>query len=247
MIRYIAFVLTLAFAGIALPALAQSEEEEESFDNELSYGLNLNSNGGLIGGVFVRSAYTMNHNMLQFGAIEIVEVKHPREQRFYSGETGDSYIRGKQNYLFVVRPQYGRELVLFRKAAESGVQVNAIGAVGPSLGFLVPYFVRYNYGQQGTSEGVRTEQYNPQDHKDLARIQGSGGVFTGLGESKLNIGAHVKAGLSFEYGRYNESIAGVEVGVMVEMYTKELVIIPEASNNSRFTSVYLNIYYGRRK
>ena len=53
--------------------------------------------------------------------------------------------------------------------------------------------------------------------------------------------------MSFEYGRYNESIAGVEVGVLLEMYTKELVIIPDASNNSRFTSVYLNIYYGRRK
>jgi len=245
-IRYIAFVLTLAFAGIALPALAQSEEEE-AFTNELSYGLNLNSNGGLIGGAFVRSAYTINHNMLQFGALEIVEVKHPREQRFYSGETGDSFIRGKQNYLFVVRPQYGRELVLFRKAAESGVQVNAIGAVGPSLGFLVPYYIRYNYGQLGMGGDVRTEQYEPRQHPSIERIQGGAGVFNGIGEADLNIGAHLKGGLSFEYGRYNESIAGVEVGVMVEMYTKELVIIPEAKNNNRFTSVYLNIYYGRRK
>ncbi|MEJ8758489.1 hypothetical protein WG947_15855 [Pontibacter sp. H259] len=246
MIRYIAFVLTLAFAGIALPALAQSEEEE-AFENELSYGLNINSNGGLIGGAFVRSAYTINDNMLQFGALEIVEVKHPREQRFYSGETGDSFIRGKQNFLFVVRPHYGRELVLFRKAAESGVQVNAIGAVGPSLGFLVPYYIRYNYGQLGTPGDVRTEQYEPRKHTSIERIQGSAGVFNGIGEAHLNIGAHVKGGLSFEYGRYNESIAGVEVGVMLEMYTKELIIIPEANNNNRFTSVYLNIYYGRRK
>lgn len=246
MIRYIAFVLTFAFAGIALPAFAQSKEEE-SFENELSYGLNMNSNGGLIGGAFVRSAFTMDHNMLQFGALEVVEVKHPREQRFYSGETGDSFIRGKQNYLFVVRPQYGRELVLFRKAAESGVQVNAIGAVGPSLGFLVPYYVRYNYGQLGSPNDVRTEHYDPRTHTSIERIQGSGGVFTGLGEANLNIGAHLKGGLSFEYGRYSESIAGIEVGVLVELYTKKLIIIPESKNNNRFTSVYLNIYYGRRK
>lgn len=245
MIRYFAFVLMLAFAGTALPVLAQSEEEE-AFENELSYGINLNSNGGLIGGVFIRSAFTMNESMLQFGALEIVEVKHPREQRFFSGETGDSFIRGKQNYLFVVRPQYGRELVLFRKAAESGVQVNAIGAAGPSLGLLVPYYIRYNYGQQGGSGDIRTEQYDPKTHTSIEKIQGSSGVFSGLGESKLNIGAHVKAGLSFEYGRYNESIAGIEVGVMAELYAKELVIIPDAKNNNRFTSVYLNIYYGRR-
>ncbi|WP_250419237.1 MULTISPECIES: hypothetical protein [Pontibacter] len=246
MIRYIAFVLTLAFASIALPALAQSEEEEE-FENELSYGVNLNSNGGLIGGAFIRSAYTMDHNMLQFGAVEIVEVKHPREMRGYSSETGDSFIIGKQNYLFVVRPHYGRELVLFRKAAESGVQVNALGAIGPSLGFLVPYYIRYNYGQLGTPNDVRTEQYDPQDHKSLEKVQGSAGVFTGLGEGDINLGAHLKGGLSFEYGRYNESIAGIEVGVMVEAYTKKLVMIPDAKNYSRFTSVYLNIYYGRRK
>ena len=245
MVRYIAFVLTLAFAGIALPALAQTEEEE-AFEKELSYGINLNSNGGLIGGAFIRSAFTINNNMLQFGAVEIVEVKHPREQRFFSGETGDSFIRGKQNYLFVVRPHYGRELVLFRKAAESGVQVNAIGAAGPSLGLLVPYYIRYNYGQLGTDNDTRTEQYEPRTHTSIERIQGNAGVFTGLGESKLNFGAHVKGGLSFEYGRYNESIACIEVGAMFEIYPKQLVIIPEAKNVNRFTSVYLNIYYGSR-
>lgn len=245
MIRSIAFALSLVLAVVALPALAQSEEEE-SFDNELSYGINLNSNGGLIGGAFVRLAYTMSDKMLQFGAVEIVEVKHPRELRAYSGETGDSFIIGKQNYLFVVRPHYGRELVLFRKAAESGVQVNAVGAVGPSLGFLVPYYIRFNYGQPG-SQDVRTEQYEPRVHVNKERIQGAAGVFTGLGEANLNIGLHGKAGVSFEYGRYNESIAGIEVGLLVEAFTKKMVIIPEAANNQVFTSVYLNIYYGRRK
>ncbi|WP_204281883.1 hypothetical protein [Pontibacter burrus] len=244
MIRSIAFSIVLAFAVAIVPALAQSQEDE-SFRNELSYGINLNSNGGLIGGVFVRSAFTMNDDMLQFGGLEIVEVKHPRELRVYSGQTGDSFIIGKQNYLFVVRPHYGRELVLFRKAAESGVQVNAVGAIGPSLGLLVPYYIRYNYGQTG-SQDVRTEQYEPKIHNN-ERIEGAAGVFTGLGETNLNVGLHGKAGMSFEYGRYNESVAGIEVGLMVEAFTKDMIIIPQAENNNIFTSVYLNIYYGRRK
>ncbi len=245
MIRYIAFLLTFVLGVAALPALAQSDEDE-TFEREISYGVNLNSNGGLIGGAFVRLAYTMNEKMLQFGALEIVEVKHPREQRYYNPYTGDSFIGGKQNYLFVVRPHYGRELVLFRKAAESGVQVNAIGAVGPSLGLLVPYYIRYDYGQQ-VGDDVRTEHYDPAIHKTAERIQGSSGFFTGLSEPNVNVGAHIKGGLSFEYGRYNESIAGIEVGVMLEAYPKELVIIPQAKNTSHFTSVYLNIFYGSRK
>ena len=243
MVRYLALVLVFVF-GVASTASAQTEEDE-SFQNELSYGININSNGGLIGGVFARSAYFMNERMYQFGALEIVEVKHPKENPLFS-ETGDQFIAGKQNYFFSVRPQYGREFVLFRKAAESGVQVNAILGGGPSLGLLVPYYIRYNYG--GTSsQDIRTEQYDPQRHRSLENVLGNATVFHGLGETNINIGAHLKGGLSFEYGRYRESIAGIEVGFVVEAFPKEMVIIPQAENEQLFTSVYLNLYYGRRK
>lgn len=244
MVRYLALILVFAL-GVALPATAQSEEDE-SFQNELSYGINFNSNGGLIGGVFARSVYFINERMYQFGGLEIVEIKHPKENRVFSNETGDFFIAGKQNYMFVLRPHYGREFVLFRKAAESGVQVNAVTAAGPSLGLLVPYYIRYNYGGP-TSQDVRTEQYDPLRHRSLENVQGNATVFQGLGEANVNFGAHLKGGLSFEYGRYRESIAGIEVGFMVELFPKEMVIIPQAENEQLFTSVYLNLYYGRRK
>ena len=109
MIKYIAFAISFLTLGFAAPALAQSEDDEP-YRNELIYGINLNSNGGLIGGAFFRSAYTINENWLQFGGLEIVEVKHPKEYRVYSYTTGDSFIRGKQNSLFVIRPHYGANL-----------------------------------------------------------------------------------------------------------------------------------------
>ncbi|WP_239020942.1 hypothetical protein [Pontibacter arcticus] len=246
MIKYLAFIL-LAAVGAAMPAAAQNNEEE-SFRNELSYGINFNSNGGLIGGAFIRSSFFVSEKMYQFGGIEIVEVKHPKENRLYSSQTGDFFIAGKQNYLFVVRPHYGRELVLFKKAAESGVQVNAVGAVGPSLGLLVPYYINFNYGGRGAgADDIRTEQYDPALHGRLESVQGSAGLFEGISETKINVGLHAKAGLSFEYGRYNESITGIEVGFLVEAYPKDLIIIPQAENRQVFSSVYLNLYYGRRK
>ncbi len=243
MVRYPILILAVAL-GLALPAIAQTSEDE-SFKNELSYGVNFNSNGGLIGGGFVRSAYYISERMYQFGGLEVVEVKHPKENRLYNVGSGDFFVAGKQNYLFVLRPHYGRELVLFRKAAESGVQVNAVGAIGPSVGLLVPYYVRYDYGGQGVTD-VRTEQYDPEKHRNLDRVLGNANFLEGLGETKVNLGAHVKAGLSFEYGRYHESVAGIEVGFAVEAYPKELIIIPQAANNRVFSSVYLNLYYGRR-
>lgn len=243
MIRYIACILTAALLSAA-PAIAQTQEDE-SFRNELSYGVNFNSNGGLIGGVFMRSSYYINERMYQFGGIEIVEIKHPKENRYYSPVSGDSFVYGKRNYLFVVRPHYGRELVLFRKAAESGVQVNAIGAVGPSIGLQVPYYIDYNYNGNGTD--IRTVPYDEQEHSNLDYILGSDTVFRGLGEAKIKPGVHAKAGLSFEYGRYRESVAGIEVGVSVEYFPSKPVIIPLADNKNLFTGVYLNLYYGTRK
>lgn len=237
-------VLIIAFALLAaLPAAAQSDDD---FNNELSYGINLNSNGGLLGGVFVRSSYFVKERLYQFGGLEIVEVKHPKENRLYNPGSGDHFIAGKQNHFFVVRPQYGAEHVLFRKAVDSGVQVNAVGAAGPSLGLLIPYYIRYDYGG-GFGGDVRTEAYDPNKHLSFENTLGNANVFTGIGDTNLNIGVHAKVGLSFEYGRYRESITGLEVGFMFEQYFKEIVMIPQTENYSTFTSVYLNIYYGRRK
>lgn len=245
MVRYLVFILSL-FLAYTVPAAAQSSGEE--FKRELSYGVNLNSNGGLIGGAFIRSSRFVQDRIYQFGGLEVVEIKHPKEFRIDSRETGDFFIFGKQNYLFALRPHYGREFILFHKAAESGVQVNAIGAAGPSIGLLVPYYIRYNYGSQSAlSQDVRTEAYDPDVHRLWERIQGNANVFTGLAESKVNFGVHTKAGLSFEYGRYQESITGIEVGFMFEQYLNRLVMIPNAESYSRFISVYLNIYYGSRK
>lgn len=242
MIRFLTCILVAALLAVA-PAVAQSEEDE-SFERETSYGINFNSNGGLIGGAFVRSSFYMSKNMYQFGGIEIVEIKHPKEER-YLNYVGEPFVYGKKNYFFVVRPHYGRELVLFRKAAESGVQVNALGAIGPSLGLLVPYYIDYSY--DGTTNDVRTVPYDETIHTNTDYILGSDTVFRGLGQTKFKPGLHARAGLSFEYGRYRESIAGIEVGVAVEYFPSTPVIIPLADNNNTFTSVYLNLFYGSRK
>lgn len=228
---------------VALPTAAQSDED---FNNELSYGINLNSNGGLVGGAFVRSSWFLHNNFYRLAGLEVVEIKHPKENRLYHPNSGDSFIAGKQNHFFSIRPHYGLEHVLFRKAAESGVQVNAVGAAGPSLGLLIPYYIRYDFGG-GFGGDVRTEAYDPNKHLSYENTLGSSNVFTGLGETNVNLGFHAKLGLSFEYGRYRESITGIEVGFMLEQFFKEMVIIPHAENYSTFTSVYLNIYYGRRK
>nr|WP_240337126.1 hypothetical protein [Rufibacter sp. SYSU D00308] len=239
-------------------ALAQSVEEEEGYSREFTYGLNFNSNGGLLGGAMIKQAYHLKGNWYHFWSLEGVEVKHPKETRVQNLVNGASFVKGKSNYLFVLRPQYGREYTFFKKAAESGVQVNGIVAAGPSIGIMAPYFIEYdrsNYvldqrTQQYYLVGpviINTEQYNPDVHTNEGMIVGAPGVFKGLSEPSFRVGANAKAGVSFEYGRYMESVTGIEVGMMVEALAGDMTMIPGAENRNVFMSVYLTLYYGRRR
>lgn len=239
----------LLFLGFAAGAFAQG-----SGDREFIWGLNWNTNGGIIGGASIRSSRPLGdkEKWQHFWGVEIVEVKHPKENPLL-GLDGDVFILGKTNYLFVVRPEYGREYTIFRKAPEAGVQVSGVIGAGPSFGLLVPYYISYDYtqyrnGVQVTPTDVRVERYEPLGkHSEFERIRGSAGFLTGFSETDVNLGAHLRTALSFEYGRYQENIVGVETGFLFEGFTRKLVMLPAAPENYQlFTSVYLTVYWGRR-
>ncbi|MFC5270689.1 hypothetical protein [Adhaeribacter terreus] len=248
---YKSFVIgLLLFLGLTTGVSAQGEEQSREF----TWGINWNTNGGIIGGASIRSSRPVpdKEKWQQFWGLEIVEVKHPKENRLL-GLDGDVFVLGKTNYLFVARPEYGRDYTLFRKAPESGVQVNAVVGVGPSLGLLVPYYISYDYteyrnGVQVGPTDIRVERYDPiTQHREFENIRGSAGFLTGANETDVNLGAHLRTALSFEHGRYQENIVGVETGFLFEAFNKKLIMLPAAENYKVFTSVYLTVYWGRRK
>ncbi|WP_317193607.1 hypothetical protein [Adhaeribacter terrigena] len=240
----------LLFLGLATSVSAQGGEQSREF----TWGINWNTNGGIIGGASIRMLRPVpdKEKWQQFWSLEIVEVKHPKENRLL-GLDGDVFVLGKTNYLFVARPEYGREYSLFRKAPESGVQVNGVIGVGPSLGLMVPYYISYDYteyskGVQVGPTDIRVERYDPMgQHREFENIRGSAGFLTGANETDVNLGAHLRTALSFEFGRYQENIAGVETGFLFEAFNKKLVMLPAAENYKVFTTVYLTVYWGRRK
>ncbi|KAA9332019.1 hypothetical protein [Adhaeribacter soli] len=237
------------FLAFAPTGFAQTEAPRKEF----TYGLNFNTNGGIIGGISLRSSKTIQDRWQQFWGLEIVEVKHPKENK-YLGQGGDIFVLGKTNYMYVFRPEYGREYMFFKKAQESGVEVNAVIGVGPSVALLVPYYIDYDVNEVGRSgnpaqqRDIQRVRYDPVlEHNKPDFIIGSAGFLTGINETEVNIGAHLRTAVSFEYGRYQENITGIETGFLFEAYPKKIILLPQAQNNSVFTSVYLTIYYGRRK
>ncbi|GAB2962866.1 hypothetical protein GCM10027048_34480 [Hymenobacter coalescens] len=253
---YSACLLTAALL-VSSAAQAQEAQDAPGYEKEFTYGINLNTNAGLIGGAAIRSTRRLNDDWARFWLLEGVEVKSRKEQRVQNN-VGGVYVRGKTNYLFALRPSVGVQRTIFRKAAESGVEVDALLGAGPSIGLLLPYYIYFDYtvrDPQGgpSTEDIRAEQYDPIKHDDVSKIYDRAPIFSGIGDVKPRIGGHLRGALNFEYGRYRDAVAGVEAGVLVEAYTKRLVTLqlrntPDSQiNDNVFTSVYVTLYIGSRK
>ena len=174
-------------------------------------------------------------------ALEVVNVRHPKEVPTPAG-TGERFTPGKQNYLFVLRPQYGREIVLSSRNGDEGIAINGILAAGLSLGIVKPYYVRY----QVRPGIVKTEPYDPAT-QSLESILGRGGFLQGLDKSQILPGINLKAALSFELSAFRSNLTGIEVGFLAEILSAKAVIMPLADNKSTFTSAYVTIYFGSKK
>jgi hypothetical protein len=232
--------------------------DEQSYRREVVFGLNFNTQGGLIGGANVRVATVLDERLLRFWSLEGVSFKNPKEERVTNPYTGGTYTRYKTNYALALRPSFGIQRILFRKAAESGVQVNALLSAGPSIAFLMPYYISFDYDAQRNnsfrpSDVIVNEQYDPVKHADSNFIVDRAPLFSGIGQTSVVAGGHLRGGLSFEYGRYRDAVAGAEVGFVLEAYTKRLNVLappaptdPSTLNRQFFPSVYLTLYLGHR-
>lgn len=237
------FFLPVIFLLLSAPSWAQRDDVGNyEYDRELLFGVNKNTNGGLIGGFAFKSGSRITDDQFAFWGIELSNVKNQKEVR-YNTVLGNSYIFGKSNYLYAIRPHYGREIILFKKAPNQGVQVSALAAIGPTLGLISPYYIEYAINRVETV----VEQYDPEVHQSRFNILGTGRVFQGLGQSDLAIGAMVKGALMFEFGVFRSNVTGLELGVMVEGYNKEIPLIPTTENQQLFRSAYFTFFYGFRK
>jgi len=228
-----------------LPAVAQTLDSYE-YNSEFTWGINKNSAGGLIGGFTLKKARKLKDNTLETFGLEVMNVKNPQEARYNSGYTGNAFIYGKSNYLYALRFQYGRDFILFSKAPQQGVEIKAVLAAGPSLGIVAPYYIERAVDNSFFTS--QHEQYDPNNpNHSFNNILGTGNLFEGIGDSKLQLGANVKAALNFELGFLKSQVTGFEVGVLVDSYFNKIILMPTSENKSVFPTVFFTLFYGTRK
>jgi hypothetical protein len=230
---------------LASEAYSQTQDSYE-YNTEFTWGINKNSAGGLIGGFTFKKARKLSDKMLETFGLEIMNVKNPQETRQNSNYTGNAFIYGKSNYLYAFRFQYGRDFILFTKAPQQGVEIKAVFAAGPSIGVVAPYYIERAVDNSFFTS--KHEQYDPTNpNHSFNNILGTGNLFEGIGDSKLQLGANIKAGLNFELGFLKSQVTGFEVGVLVDSYFNKIVLMPTAENKSVFPTVFFTLFYGSRK
>jgi hypothetical protein len=234
----------------ATPKKVSVEDDPEGYTSVFSFGITTNTNSGLFGGIALKKSILVRNNsplrQYHYINLELVNVNNPREFSTSIFNTGGSYTVYKENYLFVLRPQYGREFTLFKRSSEGGVQLSGILAAGPSIGLLKPYYVQI---QSPTSRLTLQEvPYSlALDTPPVSRIVGSGSFFSGIGQIQPTLGFNVKAGVNIELDAFRNSNIALEIGILAEYFPTAPPILAIGENRKFYSSGYLTLFFGSKK
>jgi hypothetical protein len=238
--------ISMVFLAICSPLFISAQTKDSyDYNSEFTWGINKNTSGGLIGGIVFKKARKLNEKLLETYGLEIMNVKNPQEVKRYA-QTGNPFIYGKSNYLYAIRLQYGRDLIIFKKAPQQGVEIKLITAVGPSIGIIAPYYVQ-TVADGGSGGFVNTQNVPYTTDIPFGNILGTGNLFEGITDSSIALGVNAKVGFNFELGTSKSQVTGFEVGFLVDAYTHEIKMMPTTTNYAVFPTLYFTLFYGSRK
>lgn len=220
-----------------------SDEEAFAYKAEFTAGILFNTVGGLPGGIKLKYARQREKKPKQFTnfSLDIVNIRHPKEFRVATDSGSGYYILEKMNYLFVIRPNYGREFLLFRKSTEDGLELKLITSIGPSIGLAKPYYVTVSQGRGRTA----TIPYKSLSNSNSGSILGSS-FFSGFDNTEIVMGANARVSVEFGISAWDTYVTGIELGFQAEVFSKKVELVANENNRSVFTSAFVNIYFGKR-
>ena len=208
---------------------AMIKEEEEgviAYQRHTIFGLKLSNDGY---GAFLEIGRAQSIKKALLFQLDISERKHVKENKQSDQQyPGPSIIFGKINFFYPVKLGVQQQILLGNKSNKNGVSVTANFGGGVSLGLLRPYFLEI-YDTTKSPLERKSIRYESADSatfinpSELSYLQATGPSFTkGWGNLKLTPGLYAKSAVRFDYGRYNEVVSAIEVGVTAEYYSKNI-------------------------
>lgn len=224
--------------------IKQEEEGVLVYRKQSVFGLQLRTNGY---GVFYELGRMRTPKAATIYGLELTEIKDRKEDKLGTNNFfANSFVFGKMNNFYQAKLGFGQQLVLGQKGNKNGVAVLALLQGGLSVGLLKPYYVDVldAVGQ------TRSIKYNSKDSAlflDRYSITGGSGLFTGWSEVKIKPGLYAKTALRFDFGRYNESVQALEIGMSVDAYADKIPLLVYNDPKRLFFQGHIAFVFGRRK
>jgi hypothetical protein len=227
----------------------QSEAEQGAliFNKQSAFSISLRSDGYGIG--YEQGKYK-KINKTNLWWFTLGERRHFKEEKLIQQtnlgfQIGNPYIYGKQNNFYFLNIGFGKQLMLGSKSAKNGVAVSAIYGGGLTLGMLKPYYLEA-FNNIGTTDIIKFDDDNNR-FTDPNSIKGSAPFGRGFNEIKYVPGVFTKGALRFDFGRYNDIMSALEMGVSAEYYSQKMPIMLLNKEKNLFVTGYVSLIFGSRR
>jgi hypothetical protein len=223
--------------------LKQEEEGEIIFNKQSIFGIKLSTDGY---GLAYEWGRFKSNRLATIFQIELNEKKSAKEKRSTSSVGAfnfNSVIYGKMNNFYQLKLGVGQQRIIGGKGNKNGVAVMATYSGGLSVGFEKPYYADV----VDPATDTRFRKTFPKIIDSSYTIIGASGFTVGWGDVKIRPGAHAKTGLRFDFGRFNETVTAIEVGVSAEFYAQKIAQMVYSKEKQFFFNGYVTLLLGRRK
>lgn len=232
-----------------ISAIAKQEEEGViKYKKHTAIGGKLTTDGY---GGFIEISRAQSVRKALLFQLDISERKHLKEIKqsniYDIYNTTSPLIYGKINFFYPIRLGVQQQFLLGNKGNKNGVSITANGGGGLIAGLLRPYLVEVQKSSGAASEFVK---YDPTDTAAYflnGPYIGGPNLGTGWSQMKVTPGLYAKAAVRFDFGKYNEMVNALEVGVTGEFYAKKIPQMVFNKEKQSFFSAYVAIVFGKRK
>ncbi len=180
---------------------------------------------------------------------ELNEKKSPKEKRLNTGDLfGSSVVAYKLNNFYQFKLAMGQQFLIGGKGNKNGVAVTGLYTGGVSLGILKPYYVNavdINDPNGNTVQKTFIQLVN--DTSTQYVVTGASGFTVGWSHVTFKPGLNAKVAMRFDYGRFNQTVSAIEVGLTGEYFFGKIPQVYLVPEKSFFFNGYVCIMFGSRK
>jgi len=221
----------------------QEEEGVLAYYKQSAFGIGLRTDGYTL---FYELGRMKTPRFANLYSLEFSEIKHAKEEKYQNTESffSNSFVYGKLASFYQLKLGFGQQYIFGQKGNKNGVAVLGIYGAGLSAGLEKPYYLEVE-----DATGTRKDIKYADDTTVFLQgpIYGSSGFSKGLSEITVNPGAYAKAALRFDFGRFNESMQAIEIGISADFYSKKVQIMALNDPKQFFFQGHIAFIFGRRR